>query len=241
MSLDASGQKTGYGEVKAAIRAMIERGGWKPGVKLPSERELEGQFGCARLTVRRALQELQAEGLIERRHGSGSYVADLQPISSVLTVKDVHQEIVERGHRHSIRVLSARRLKANAAIADAMRVPRQSDVFCCEVLHLENGVPIQFEERFINPEVIPDFLDLDLASHTASSYLFARAPLTAAEQVIEAVNAEPALARHLGVADGAALLRVSRRTVSQGKVASIARLYHPGHSYRLIGSFSSAG
>src|SRR6218665_1550577 len=40
MSLDAAGQRTGYSEVKAAIRAMIERGGWKPGVKLPSEREL---------------------------------------------------------------------------------------------------------------------------------------------------------------------------------------------------------
>ena len=239
--LDTASHKTGYGEVKAAIRAMIEQGGWKPGVKLPSERDLESRFGCARLTVRRALQELQADGLIERRHGSGSYVADLQPISNVLSVKDVHQEIVERGHRHTSQVLSAYRLKATAAIADALRVPRHSNVFCCEVLHLENGVPIQLEERFINPEVIPDFLSLDLTSHTASSYLFARAPLTAAEQVIEAVNAGPALARQLGVVEGAALLRVSRRTVSRGKVASIARLYHPGHSYRLIGSFSNEG
>ncbi|WP_296555554.1 UTRA domain-containing protein [Pigmentiphaga sp.] len=240
MSLNASGQKTGYSEVKAEIRAMIERGGWKPGVRLPSERALESQFGCARLTVRRALQELQAEGLIERRHGSGSYVADLNSISNVLMVKDVHQEIVERGHRHSSKVLSRQKLRASAAIADAMGLGRQSDVFYCEVLHFENGVPIQFEERFINPEVIPDFLGLDLDSHTASSYLFARAPLTAAEQVIEAVNAEPAVARLLGVADGAALLRVSRRTESQGRVASVARLYHPGHSYRLIGAFSSA-
>lgn len=239
MSLDAAGQKTGYGEVKAAIRAMIERGGWKPGVKLPSERELESRFGCARLTVRRALQDLQADGLIERRHGSGSYVADLQPMSGVLTVKDIHQEILERGHRHGSRLLSRQTLRASPAIAQAMDLPEGAEVFGCELLHFENGQPIQFEERFVNPRMVPDFLSLDLDAHTPSSYLFERAPLTGAEQVIEAVNAPAGLAAHLGVAEGAALLRISRRTVSNGQVASVARLYHPGHAYRLMGAFSA--
>ena len=112
-------------------------------------------------------------------------------------------------------------------------------VFGCELLHYENGQPIQFEERFVHPLVVPDFLTLDLQAHTPSSVLFERAPLTAAEQVIEAVNALPALAAHLGVDTGAALLRISRRTMSRGLVASVARLYHPGHAYRLMGAFSA--
>lgn len=231
--------KNGYEDVKYAIRQAIEQGGWKPGFKLPSERELVEQFKYARMTVRRALQELQAEGLIERRHGSGSYVADLQPISNILSVKDIREEIDGRGHTHSSVVLLQTSIEASAAIAQAMQCAPGATVFCCQVLHLENGVPVQFEERFINPEVVPDFLSLDLAAQTASGHLFERAPLTAAEQVVEAVNAEAALAAHLRTEVGAALLRVSRRTVSQGRVASIARLYHPGSSYRLIGVFST--
>src|SRR5438034_8202315 len=70
-----------YETVKAAIHQRIAEGGWQPGVRLPSERELVLQFGCARMTVHRALRELEAEGLIERRQGSGSYVAELHPIS----------------------------------------------------------------------------------------------------------------------------------------------------------------
>ena len=90
---------------------LIEAGGWQPGVRLPSERELEARFHCARLTVRRALQELQSEGLVIRRHGSGSYVADLVPISNILTIKDIHREIVDRGHRHDSRVLARRTVR----------------------------------------------------------------------------------------------------------------------------------
>lgn len=240
MATESARQKTNYTEVKAAIREAIEHGGWKPGFKLPSERELVEQFKYARMTVRRALQELQAEGLIERRHGSGSYVADLQPISNILSVKDIREEIAGRGHRHTSVVLLQTRLKAGKQIAEAMRCAPDIGVFCCQVLHFENGTPIQFEERFVNPEVVPDFLSLDLDAQTASHHLFERAPLTAAEQVVEAVNADALLAGHLRIAPGAALLRVSRRTVSQGRVASIARLYHPGATYRLIGVFSAA-
>jgi GntR family histidine utilization transcriptional repressor len=68
--------------------------------------------------------------------------------------------------------------------------------------------------------------------------LFEHAPLTEAEQVVEAVLAAPEQALLLEVAEGSALLMVSRRTVSQGAVASVARLYHPGTRYRLVGRFS---
>lgn len=239
MTSPATAHTTIHRDVKFAIRNAIEDGGWQPGFRLPAEREIAETYGCARMTVRNALRDLEAEGLIVRRHGSGTFVADLRPISSVLAVRDIHDEIIERGHKHHSTVLSRSKMRASAAIAEAMRVEAGSAVFRCEVIHYENAVPIQFEERFVNPSLVPDFLTLDLQSQTASSHLFKHAPLTAAEQVVEAVNADATLARHLHVAIGAALLRVSRRTVSQGQVGSIARLYHPGHAYRLIGAFSA--
>ena len=86
-----------YEVVKTSIQRRIAEGGWEPGVRLPSERELVQEFGCARMTVHRALRELEAEGLIERRQGSGSYVAELHPISNLLQVRDIREEFV-RSH-----------------------------------------------------------------------------------------------------------------------------------------------
>jgi len=227
-----------YAHVKAALRERIARGGWQAGTRLPSERELVLEFGCARMTVHRALRELEEEGLIERRQGSGSYVAELHPISNLLQVRDIHDEIRERGHAHGTRVCRMARTRCDAAVAAAMRLRKGAPVFHVQLVHLENGVPIQFEDRHINPALAPGLLDRDLTQITPSAVLFEHAPLTEAEQVVEAVLATEEQAALLDVAAGSALLMVSRRTVSQGAVASIARLYHPGSRYRLIGRFS---
>jgi GntR family transcriptional regulator, histidine utilization repressor len=224
--------------VKAALRERIARGGWQPGARLPSERDLVAEFGCARMTVHRALRELEEDGLIERRQGSGSYVAELHPISNLLQVRDISDEIRERGHVHGTRVCAVAREKADAQIAAAMRIPRGAWVFHVQLVHLENGIAIQLEDRHVNPALAPDLLTRDFTRVTPSFVLFEHAPLTEAEQVVEAVLATAEQARLLDVDEGSALLMVSRRTVSQGVVASVARLYHPGARYRLIGHFS---
>jgi len=227
-----------YEAVKHSLRERIAAGGWQPGMRLPTERELVQQFGCARMTVHRALGELEREGLIERRQGSGSFVAQLHPISNLLQVRDIHDEIVERGHVHGTRVCEVRSVKASADTATAMRLRKGAPVFHVRLVHLENGVPIQLEDRHVNPALAPGLLERDFTLETPSHVLFEHAPLTEAEQVVEAVLADADQAALLDVAVGSALLMVSRRTVSQGAVASVARLYHPGGRYRLIGRFS---
>lgn len=234
----AASKTSPYATVKAALRERIAQGGWQAGTRLPSERELVQEFGCARMTVHRALRELEEEGLIERRQGSGSYVAELHPISNLLQVRDIHDEIRERGHAHATTLCTAERVPCDAALAAAMRLRKGAPVFHVLLVHLENGLPIQLEDRHVNPALAPDLLERDLTAVTPSAVLFEHAPLTEAEQVVEAVLATREQAALLDVPAGSALLMVSRRTVSQGAVASVARLYHPGSRYRLIGRFS---
>ena len=238
MTPSASPRRLPSEDIKASIRQCIADGGWQPGMRLPSERELVQQFGCARMTVHHALRELEDEGLIERRQGSGSYVAELHPISNVLQVRDIHEEIAERGHVHVARVLLVEREKAGAEIAAAMRLRKGTTIYHVRLVHLENGVPIQLEDRYVNLALAPSFMARDFTRVTPSAVLFEHAPLTEAEQVVEAIVADVDQARELDVPVGSALLMVSRRTVSQGAVASVARLYHPGARYRLIGRFS---
>ena len=227
-----------YATVKASLRQRIAQGGWRPGVRLPSERELVQEFGCARMTVHRALRELEEEGLIERRQGSGSFVAELHPISNLLRVRDIADEINERGHVHATRVCGLGAEVADSATVTAMRLRKGSAVYRVQLVHCENGVPIQLEDRCVNPALAPGLLARDFTRVTPSFVLFEHAPLTEAEQVVEAVLATREQSRLLEVAPGSALLMVSRRTVSQGTVASVARLYHPGARYRLVGRFS---
>jgi GntR family histidine utilization transcriptional repressor len=230
-----------YQTVKAAIQRRLMEGGWKPGARLPSERELVQEFGCARMTVHRALRELEVEGLIERRQGSGSYVAELHPLSNVLQVRDIREEIAERGRLHTTRVCSVGRERAGTELAEAIRLRRGTVVFRCRLVHLEDGVPIQYEDRHVNPALAPDLLQQDFTHVTLDTVLRGQAPLTQSEQVIEAALATPEQAELLDVLPGSPLLVVTRRTVSQGEVASVARLYHPGERYRLFGSFSVPG
>ncbi len=230
-----------YQTVKVSIQRRIAENGWKPGVRLPSERELVQEFGCARMTVHRALRELVAEGVIERRRGSGSYVAEIPPVSNLLEVRNIHKEIAERGHRHTTRVCSVSRERASAELAAVMRLRKGTLVFRCRLVHLENGVPIQFEDRHVNPALAPDLLQRDFTRITPTAVLLEHAPLTESEQVIEAALATREQAQLLSVQAGSAVLVVSRRTVSRDTVASVARLYHPGARYRLTGSFSVPG
>src|SRR5512144_2904659 len=89
-----------YARVKHFLKEGLGHGRWAPGSLMPSEAELVARFGVSRMTVTRALRELQAEGLVERVQGVGTFAAHLYRVSSTLTIRDLHEEIVSRGHRH---------------------------------------------------------------------------------------------------------------------------------------------
>jgi GntR family histidine utilization transcriptional repressor len=226
-----------YAQMKEAIRKTIAGGHWKPGDRVPSEHELMSEYSVSRMTANRVLRELTSEGLIERVQGVGSFVVELHPISSFLHVRDIQEEIVERGHKHSADVLSVDAVRCDVDLAKALKLKAQSKAFVARLVHRENGVPIQLEERYVNPAVCPDFLTLDLTAATPSHYLFERAPLTEAEQAVEAVLADADTAKALNVANGSPCLLVRRRTFSGKHVASVAKLFHPGTRYRLVGRF----
>ncbi|MBL8342051.1 MAG: GntR family transcriptional regulator, partial [Rubrivivax sp.] len=89
-----------YLRVKQHLKDGLADGRWPPGALMPSEAELVTQFGVSRMTVSRALRELQAEGLVDRSQGVGTFAAQLHRVSSTLTIRDLHEEIESRGHRH---------------------------------------------------------------------------------------------------------------------------------------------
>jgi GntR family histidine utilization transcriptional repressor len=228
-----------YEQVKAWIKQHIGSGQWKPGDPVPSEAALMQQFGISRMTVNRALRELAAEGLVTRIQGSGTRVAQLHRISSRLTVRDIHEEVVERGHVHTTRVIRAEREKAGAEVAVSLGLRSGATVFHTVLIHMENGVPIQYEDRYVNPAAAPEYLDTDFTQTSPTLHLLQHAPLTEASYSIEACLPTAPEAKALAIKRTEPCLVMMRRTVSGAHVASVARLIYPGTRYSFAGQFQA--
>ena len=227
-----------YARVKAYLKQGLSNGRWPPEALMPSESELVTQFGVSRMTVTRALRELQSEGLVHRVQGLGTYAAHLAPVSSTLTIRDLHEEITARGHQHHAEVHLAREEPCSAALAPRLGLATGAPVFHTLIVHHENGVPLQCEDRFVNPACAPDYLQTNFTLITPTHYLLAVAPLWEAQYAIEAGRPTAQEARLLGIGRTAPCLVIVRRTVNRGIPITLVRLVHPGSRYRLEGQFT---
>ena len=233
----AKDERPAYEQVKGWIRQHIASGQWKPGDVVPSEATLSDRFAISRMTANRALRELATEGLVTRVQGSGTRVAQLHRISSQLVIRDIHEEVAERGHVHSTRVLQVVQEKAGPGLAGSLGLRKGARVFHSVLVHLENGVPIQYEDRYVNPQAAPAYLATDFTRESPTLHLLRHAPLTEASYSIEACLPSAEEARALDIRSGDPCLVMVRRTVSGANVASVARQVYPGSRYSFSGQF----
>lgn len=215
----------------------IHAGEWLEGDRIPSESELCAQFGVARMTVSRAVNALVAEQVLSRVKGSGSFVAPTRYQSTLVEIRNIADEIAARGHVHSARVLRLEALAADDERAAVMDVRSGSRLFHSLILHCENAQPLQLEERWVNPAVAPDYLEQDFARTTPNAYLTRVAPLERVAFAIEARQPDAATRRQLAMAAHEPCLLLTRRTWSRGRVATAARLWHPGSRQQFTGQF----
>ena len=172
-----------YAQVKEHISRKIQDGTWPAGHRLPSEHELVAQFGISRMTVNRALRELVEQGRIVRVAGVGSFVAEDKPQSTLLQIANIASEIRARGHDYGYQLVAAERFAASPDVAAWLDLRAGESVFHTVCLHLEDGLPVQLEDRFVNPRVVPDFLAQDLAATPPSEYLVRHVPFDQIEHL----------------------------------------------------------
>ncbi len=228
-----------YQQVKDHILEQILKGDWPEGQRVPSENELTRLLGFSRMTVNRALRELTAEGWLTRTQGAGTFVAESRPQSAVLDIRNIADEIRERGHEHAAEIYLLRAETAGPAEAGFLGLEEGREIFHSLILHFEDGRPVQLEDRFVNPAAAPDYLEQDFRSITPYEYLVKAAPLSEAEHVIQAIQPDAETARLLSISPQAPCLLLKRRTWSGENSVTYARLIHPGDRYQLWGRFSS--
>ena len=222
-----------YAGVKQMVLDRIESGEWPPNFRVPSENDLVAELKVSRMTANRALRELANEGVLIRIQGVGSFVAERKGHSGLFEVRNIAEEIAERRHRHTATVVLLDAEKASPEIAYALNVEIGTRVFHSIVVHHENDMPVQIEDRFVSPLAAPRYLEQDFTISTPNAYLTQEAPLSSAEHVVEALLPQPWECKLLSVLKTEPCLLIRRRTWSGDRVVSAARLLYPGSRYRL--------
>jgi GntR family histidine utilization transcriptional repressor len=159
----------------------------------------------------------------------------------MVAVRSIRIEIEARGAVYEARQVHLGTRRADEALAENFAVPLGARLFVSRLVHLADGLALQLEDRVVNPAVAPRYLEQNFADVTPHQYLMQVAPLERTEHSIEADLPDLETATLLSMRRSLPVLILTRRTFSQGRVASVARLVHPADRYRFTGQFDGQG
>jgi GntR family transcriptional regulator, histidine utilization repressor len=192
------------------------------------------------MTANRALRELLSEGFVDRVPGVGTFVKEPPARSSLMELRNIAEEIEARGHRYSSRLVSRHHIAANPAIAEEFETAEGAGLFHVVIVHEENGMPVQLEDRYVSAAVVPDFMDQDFSATTPTAHLLRSAPVDELEHTVEAVMATPEQQRLLHINALEPCLTLHRRSWSKGQVVTVANLTYPASRYALYSRYKTS-
>ncbi|MBY0573120.1 MAG: histidine utilization repressor [Undibacterium sp.] len=232
-----SGALPAFQAIKNFLLKEIQTGIWKEGDAIPSEAALAQHFSVSRMTVNRAVRELTSEQILHRIQGSGTYVAQQKYQATLVEIKSIAEEIRSRGHVHRSELHQLKQVETSEALALEFKVKLKHSLFHSVIVHFENDIAIQVEDRWVNAQLAPDYLAQDFARITPNEYLVACAPLQGVDYRIEALLPPKAIADMLHISSKESCLVLHRKTRSQNKIATVVTMWHPGNRYQFTGSF----
>ncbi|MFD2176690.1 histidine utilization repressor [Veronia pacifica] len=222
-----------FQQIKTHIQNKIDSREWPVGTRIPTEAELCEQFSVSRMTVNKAVRDLVNQGLLERTPRLGTFVCQSKAESPLMDIRNIADEIKERGHHHHSEVVLQKSIIAPEDVAMRLGVMLGSAVFKTEIVHYEEDKAIQVEVRWVNPDFARHYLSQDFNEITPHQYLMQNCPLSTIEHTVEAILPPPNIARLLDISPTKPCLLLHRRTWSGQQLISSALLYHPGDRYKL--------
>lgn len=207
--------QSGFADIAERLRAEVLRGRLQPGTQLPAISELAGRHRTTPITVRRALRELEDEGLVRVEHGVGTFVADWSSQYDLLHLPGFSREVPEG--RLETRVLRVRAGVRDAEAARALELPEEAPLWALERIRLREGTPVVLQTSYVG-EALRSAVEgygADQSLYEALARQVGRAPV-AAEETLEAVLLAEEAAAALEVPAGSPGWRSVRTTLGPG-------------------------
>jgi GntR family transcriptional regulator, histidine utilization repressor len=225
--------RVSYQDIQAEVRRRIQTRQWKPGDTIPIEVDLAAEFNCARATINRALRELAETGLLERRRKSGTRVSLNPTRKATLDIPITRLEVEGRGQVYRHKLLESNQVSAPDALVAEMNLGRAQLLLHLKTLHMADGRPFMFEDRWINPKTARGILRAKLDDISANEWLVQNVPISHGDIAFQALSASEDQAAALDVDQGTALFIIDRLTWMGAQTVTKVRLaYAPG--YRMM-------
>lgn len=221
-----------YHRIYLVLREQLAEGRFAAG--LPGELALMAQFGVARVTIRRALEQLSADGLISREPGRGTRPVDLPPAGATAGrrahLTGLLENLVSMGLKTSVKVLEVRGISASEAVANALEVEVGSEVQKAVRVRGTREGPLSHITTYVPQLLAKSFGRRELARKPILLLLEeSGVKVGRAHQTISARLADATAAQHLDVSVGTALLAVHRLIYDENEkpVQWLHGLYRP--------------
>lgn len=216
MSEDLS--KPLYTRIQEYIAELILSGKLKPESKIQSEREFSEDLGVSRMTVRKALTELVNEGLLERKHGSGTYVAKPKINYESSEMVNYALAMEQRNIATTTQLLEFSEIIASRRLAETLQIEIGDPIYHLVLLRFANRVPVILERGYFPRSCCPAMEDWDLEKTSTIDLLTGAygIQLGRTSQLVEAVAASDIVAQQLRIDEGFPLLMLSRVIYSRG-------------------------
>jgi GntR family transcriptional regulator len=193
-----------YSHVESLIRNKVLRGQLEPGEGLPKEEGLAQQFGVSKITIRKALSHLAQEGLIVRRPGKGTFVAENIPIKKQFVMTGGVREIVQDAARYQVKALGVEKVKVRETriardVKNFLHLNNNDTIGVIRRVRLLDGTPIYFLENFIPIDIANNLTMKDLSTKPLLKILKEKIGLVIGrgEMFLEAVPADDDIAEIL--------------------------------------------
>ncbi len=200
-----------YIQVIEALKERINRGEWRVGDQLPAEQALCEMFGVSRTVIRQALDSLRQEGLVVRRKGRGTFVAEPKIGESLVArLIGFYQDMTERGFKPETRVLKQQVVPAGNKVGSRLGITPETPVIEIERLRSVLGEPIQLVVTYLPYHLCQKVIHADLSNQSLYGFLETECGLYIARglRVIEAVLANDTESQLLNVKRGAPLVLI---------------------------------
>jgi GntR family transcriptional regulator len=233
-----------YHQIAQSLRERIQSGLLAPGARLDNQRSLAREFGVTLMTLRQALELLERDGLIARRHGLGTFVARPSIDYDILHLRAFAGDLTALGENVATRFLRGGFTPADRQVARALGLRPGERVFLLERLRLVDGLPMSFQASYLPAGVGEEVAKADLAATPLRQVLSFKLgiEITAARESVSAVPLEGAAARHLGRRPGIAAFRSDRISWgSDGVPVVYDRVFIPGDRFRITRKLDYAG
>lgn len=226
-----------YAKVESALADDIAAGSLVPGDQIPAEDRLIARFAVSRTTVRKAVENLVARGLLEIRRGKGTFIAT-PPLRQELTaLTGFVEDMVALGRNPTARLLGVERISATAEVAKHLDLAIGALVYRIERVRLADGAAVSFDETFLPEEIGARVAAADLEAEPIFTVLEETCgiPLVEAQYQLEAAAVDRRAAQALGIKVGSPIFLIERTSYTEGqRPVDYEKLHYRGELIKFV-------